>query len=234
MATVEDPFKARLTGRGGAVSLRQQASDAIRDALVAGTLVPGQVYSAPALAEMLGVSPTPVREAMIDIAREGLVEPLRNKGYRVNSFSDREMDELAELRALIEVPTMARVALEAEAADVDALRPLADSLVIAAERGELREFIALDTEFHLRALALSGNRRLVDNVKQLRGMVRLHGLKKLAEAGHLVHTAREHEQLLDLMLQRDAEAVSELMQRHLGHTRGVWAGRVEDSGTSSD
>ncbi|GAA0199332.1 GntR family transcriptional regulator [Glutamicibacter creatinolyticus] len=233
VAVMEDPFQVRLSGRGGAVSLRQQVSDAVRDALVAGTLVPGQVYSAPALAEMLGVSPTPVREAMIDIAREGLVEALRNKGYRIVGFSDRDLDELAELRALIEVPTMAQVALHARAEDLEQLRPLTTTLNSTAERGQLREFIAVDTEFHLRALALAGNRHLVDNVRQLRSRARLSGLAQLAEAGQLVNTAREHGQLLDLMIAQDAGAVAELMRRHIGHTRGVWAGRGEQTRMSA-
>ncbi|GAA1499085.1 GntR family transcriptional regulator [Paeniglutamicibacter kerguelensis] len=222
-----DPFHVRLTGRGGEISLRQQVSDALRDALVAGTLIPGKIYSAPALAEMLGVSPTPVREAMIDIAREGLVEALRNKGYLIKGFSDRDLDELAALRTLIEVPTMVQVTHQASVAELEELRPLAEVLNETARRGALREFVAADTEFHLRALALSGNRQLVNNVRRLRSMARLSGLQQLADAGELLATAREHGEMLDLMVARDAEGVAELMRRHIGHTRGVWAGQAE-------
>lgn len=227
MTDGQDPLNVRLGGRGGAVSLRQQVGDALRDALVAGTLVPGNIYSAPALAQMLGVSPTPVREAMIDIAREGLVEALRNKGYLIRGYSDRDLDELAELRALIEVPTMVKAAETATREQLEALRPLADALNETALVGALRDFVAADTEFHLRALALAGNSQLVANVRQLRSMARLSGLQQLADAGELLSTAREHHELLDLMVAKDLAGVERLMRLHIGHTRGVWAGQSE-------
>ena len=70
-------------------SLREQVAQALRGALVAGEMRPGTVYSAPALATRFGVSATPVREAMLDLAKEGLVEAVRNKGFRVVGLSDR-------------------------------------------------------------------------------------------------------------------------------------------------
>lgn len=223
----QDPFSVRLGGRGGAVSLRQQVADALRDALVVGTLIPGKIYSAPMIAEMLGVSPTPVREAMIDIVREGLVEALRNKGYLIRGFSERDLDELAELRTLIEVPTMVRVAEIASRDDIEALRPLAQALNESARSGALLDFVAADTDFHLRALELAGNRHIVSHVKQLRSMARLSGLQELADAGELFSTAKEHDELLDLMISRDLAGVQRLMRRHIGHTRGVWVGQAE-------
>src|SRR3954470_11176919 len=75
-------------------SLREQVSHALRAALIAGELRPGVVYSAPVLAAGFGVSATPVREAMLDLAKEGLVEVVRNKGFRVTELSDRDLDEL--------------------------------------------------------------------------------------------------------------------------------------------
>ncbi|MHA7222383.1 GntR family transcriptional regulator [Arthrobacter sp. RHLT1-20] len=210
---------------GNRDSLRERAIESLRDALIAGDLVPGEVYSAPALAEMLGVSATPVREAMIDLAREGLVDVLRNKGYRAVGFSDRDLDELTELRALIEVPTMGKVAELADPADVEALRPLADELNATAAAGEIREFVRIDMEFHLRLLAMAGNRHLVEEVHRLRTRSRLRGLAELAASGQLVTTANEHAQLLDLLIARDKTGVEQLMARHIGHIRGIWAGQ---------
>src|SRR5215813_5852962 len=85
-------------------NLREQVSEELRAALISGQLRPGVVYSAPTLGEMLGVSATPVREAMLDLVREGLVEVLRNKGFRVTELSDRQLDQFARVRLLLEVP----------------------------------------------------------------------------------------------------------------------------------
>jgi DNA-binding transcriptional regulator YhcF (GntR family) len=70
-------------------SLREQIADALRAALVSGQMRPGLVYSVPVLAERFGISPTPVREAMLDLAKESLVEPVRNKGFRVTELTDK-------------------------------------------------------------------------------------------------------------------------------------------------
>lgn len=91
-------------------SVRGQILDALRAALVDGELAPGQVYSAPALGARFGVSATPVREAMQQLAIEGAVEVVPNRGFRVSERGPRELAELAEVRALIEVPVMLRLA----------------------------------------------------------------------------------------------------------------------------
>ncbi|MZE53903.1 GntR family transcriptional regulator, partial [Streptomyces sp. SID5770] len=97
-------------------SVRGQVLEALRTALVGGELVPGEVYSAPALAERFGVSATPVREAMQRLAVEGAVEVVPNRGFRVTERTPRELAELAEIRALIEVPVMLRLARTVPAA----------------------------------------------------------------------------------------------------------------------
>ncbi|MEV7419855.1 GntR family transcriptional regulator, partial [Streptomyces sp. NPDC089919] len=80
-------------------SVRGQILDALRTALVDGELVPGEIYSGPALGERFGVSATPVREAMQQLAVEGAVECLPNRGFRVIERTARELAELAEVRA---------------------------------------------------------------------------------------------------------------------------------------
>ncbi|MEU3138383.1 GntR family transcriptional regulator [Nocardiopsis alba] len=208
-------------------SLRSRVTDVLRQAMVAGELEPGRIYSAPTLAERLGVSATPVREAMMELAQEGLVEPLRHRGYRVVEVGDVVLDEIIELRSLIEVPTVGRVARIATSEQVALLRPLADRLNATAAAGELQEFIATDTDFHLRLLAIAGNGRLVEEIRRLRGMSRLSALRRLYEEERLGATAQEHHDLLDLIEAREVSGAEELMRRHLGHVRGVWAGREE-------
>ena len=105
--------------------LRDQVAHQLRAALIAGELRPGSVYSAPGLAADFGVSATPVREAMLDLAREGLVEPVRNKGFRITEVSERDLDQYTEIRALIEIPIVGRVTRTADPAQLEALRPAA-------------------------------------------------------------------------------------------------------------
>ncbi|MFJ9824648.1 GntR family transcriptional regulator [Streptomyces sp. NPDC101160] len=203
--------------------LRDQVGHALRAALIAGELRPGSVYSAPGLAAELGVSATPVREAMLDLAREGLVEPVRNKGFRITEVSERELDQCTELRMLIEVPTVGRVTELASREQLEELRPLADEIVTKAREHDLIGYLEADRRFHLTLLGLAGNDRLVETVSDLRKRSRLYGLTGLDEAGKLVSSAEEHRELLELMIAGDRAAAEACMMRHLGHVRSLWA-----------
>ncbi|MFJ2946725.1 GntR family transcriptional regulator [Streptomyces sp. NPDC087226] len=204
-------------------SYRERVADALRAALIAGELRPGEVYSAPALATRFGVSATPVREAMLDLAKEGLIDTVPNKGFRVTAVSDRQLDEYTHIRALIEIPTTAGLAVTADPVALEALRPVAEEIVTAAAAGDLIAYIEADQRFHLGLLALAGNGHLVEVVRNLRQRARLYGLTALVEQGRLDASAEEHLELLDALLTRDPEAVRAVMTRHLGHVRGLWA-----------
>lgn len=220
-------------------SLRHQVAHALRAALVAGEMRPGMVYSAPALAEQFGVSATPVREAMLDLAKEGLLEAVRNKGFRVTDLSERELDEITALRVLIEVPAVAEIARRAAAADdagdpssirdqVEALRELAREIVRLAQQRDLIAYIEADRRFHLSLLEILDNRQLVELISNLRSRSRLYGLQSLAEGGGLAASAAEHEELLDHVLAGDDGQAARLMHQHINHVRGEWAGRTPE------
>ena len=205
-------------------NLREEITRTLRAAVISGELRPGVVYSAPSLAGQFGVSATPVREAMLDLANEGLVEIVRNKGFRVTELSEEDLDELSELRALIEVPTVRRIAeAGVPPAVLDELRPLAAEIETAAASGDLIAHVAADMEFHLRLLAVAGNRHLVETVRSLRARSRIYGLRSLADRDALVPSAHEHAELVDLLAAGDADGVEDLMRRHIGHVRGIWA-----------
>ncbi len=212
---------------GERINLRDTIAEALRGAIISGELRAGQVHSAAALAQRLGVSATPVREAMLTLAQEGMVEAVRNKGFRVIELSDADLDNITDLRRLIEVPTVAEIATGPRHADAATLRPAADAIVAAAARGDLTEYLRADREFHLGLLKLSGNGLLVQMTGELRSRARLYGLDAMAGSGALVASAAEHTELVDLVVKGDGDAARDLMERHIGHTRGSWAGRPE-------
>ncbi|KAF5993314.1 GntR family transcriptional regulator [Streptomyces sp. WAC00263] len=204
-------------------SYRERVADALRAALIAGELRAGEVYSAPTLAARFGVSATPVREAMLDLAKEGLVDTVPNKGFRVTAVSEKQLDEYTHIRSLIEIPTTVQLATTADPVSLEALRPAAREIVTAAAAGDLIAYVEADIRFHLGLLALAGNAHLVEVVGDLRKRSRLYGLHALVEAGRLQDSAEEHLELLDALVGRDPEAVRRVMTRHLGHVRGLWA-----------
>ncbi|GIH77057.1 GntR family transcriptional regulator [Planobispora longispora] len=221
------PDRLDLPVVGERQSLREQVAHALRAALITGEMRPGVVYSAPVLAAQFGVSATPVREAMLDLTKEGLVEAVRNKGFRVTELSERDLDELTEIRQLVEVPTVARLADASRAESFEELRPLAERIVEAAEEGDLLAYVDADIRFHVGLLALAGNGHLVEVVRDLRNRARLYGLAPLHERGALTDSAREHLDLLGLLRAGDAGGAERLMRQHIRHVRGIWASRPE-------
>lgn len=205
------------------VSLRERVSRALRAAIVSGELEPGQVYSAPALGARFGVSATPVREAMLDLVRENLVTTVPNKGYRVTTMDEADLDDVTELRMLIEPPLAARVTPDVPDEDLPQLRRMARAIVDGALAGDLVAYTEADRAFHLRLLEYAGNPRVTTLVADLRGHTRLYGLASLLETGELEESAREHDTILDAIEARDPAEVERLMRAHISQTRGRWA-----------
>lgn len=139
MAPQHRPALPVLGGRKP--SYRERVADALRAALIAGELRPGEVYSAPGLATRFGVSATPVREAMLDLVKEGLVDTVPNKGFQVTAVSEKQLDEYTHIRSLIEIPTTADLAITADPVDLEALRPLAQEIVTSAASGDLIAYV---------------------------------------------------------------------------------------------
>lgn len=220
MVSTPDPTIPVL---GRPSSYREKVVSALRAAVIAGELRPGDVYSTPGVAARFGVSVTPVREAMLALAKEGLVDAVPNKGFRVTEVSDEQLDEYTQIRALIEIPTVVGLVRTADTTSLEALRPAAREIITASVAGDLIAHVEADTRFHLGLLALAGNAHLVDVVRDLRGRSRLYGLNALAASGAILASAAEHLDLLDALLARDEESVRTIMTRHLSHVRGLWA-----------
>ncbi|MCX5339898.1 GntR family transcriptional regulator [Streptomyces atratus] len=196
-------------------SVRGQILDALRAALVDGQLVPGQVYSAPALGARFGVSATPVREAMQQLAVEGAVEVVPNRGFRVSQRGPRELAELAEVRALIEVPVMLRLARTVPPARWSALRPLAEATVAAAVVGDRASYAESDRAFHSAVLALCGNEQLVMVADELHRRSQWPlGSTPATRRADLLADAAEHTALLDALIAQDLNVVQSLVREH--------------------
>ncbi|WP_104086893.1 GntR family transcriptional regulator [Arthrobacter sp. GMC3] len=220
---MSSPELSHLTAVKKNVSLRETVTLALRAAVISGEMKPGEVYSAPTLGKRFGVSPTPVREAMLDLVKEGLVVSLPNKGFRVTEVSDDDLDEITALRLLIEPPTVRDVTALIDDAGVVRLREMAAAIVTYAGEGDLIAYTESDRQFHIAVLEYSGNKRLVALISDLRSHTRLLGLAPLVATGELREMAREHLELVDLIAAGKAVEAQELMTRHIGHVRGEWA-----------
>jgi DNA-binding GntR family transcriptional regulator len=204
-------------------SLRDQVLRAIRNGLVTGQIVPGVVYSAAALAAELGVSNSPVREAMLALVDEGLMEVVPNRGYRPVTLTAADTAEIVQLRELLEVPAVG-LAAEGDISDVHAaLEDLVGVIEQTAAAGDIAGNLDADREFHIMLAGAGGNRRLASLVASLRDQARLYNLRHLAESGELRASAGEHRPLLAAVAAGDRPLAERLMRAHLAHLTTDWS-----------
>src|SRR5207249_5005042 len=117
------------------------ARAAIRTHIVTGQLRPGVIYPVSYFASRLGVSATPVREALLDLSNLGLVELARNKGFRIPVLSEHDLDEIYQLRLLVEAPSVGQVANVFGQEDEQRCAELAAKIEECASRGDLVGFL---------------------------------------------------------------------------------------------
>ena len=215
-------------------SLRAQVADEVRAALVTGRMSPGEVYSAPQLAERFGVSVTPVREALLELVRDGLLVAVRNRGFRVVDPEPGELDAVGEVRLLLEpaaAELAARQPAERRATAVAVLREAARRVVEAAAAGDVVAHVSADRAFHAGLLELAGNPVLTETVLRLRDRSRLYGRGGQVSRRTLEHAAAEHYPLLDLIEAGNAAGAHAAMTDHVRHVRREWS-PVPDPGPS--
>jgi len=206
-------------------NLRDQALEVLKLRLISGDLAPGQIYSAASLAAELGVSNSPVREAMLTLVNQGLMEAVKNRGFRIVPLSEKERRNIYDLRLLVEIPSMARLASlkEKVAARRDEFSKIASDMVSCAKAGDIVGYLDADRRFHLGLLDILENDQLTSIVENLRDQSRQYGLKALSESGALVKSAEEHQPILDALIAGDRKLTAKLMTEHLSHLVTDWA-----------
>lgn len=195
--------------------LRDQIRDLLRAAVLSGQLRPGLVYSARALADQLGVSPTPVREAMFELVRRGLLEPRRNRGFVLCTYSAADRAQLASVLYLLERHVCV-MDTAAQSAAFDELEGHAIRTRLAAEAGDAAAFLESEERFHHRLCMLSENRALGEAVLDLRARVRLHDLTRPEPtAVELLDRSAEHFELIRLLRLGDSAAALQVLEHHI-------------------
>jgi GntR family transcriptional regulator, rspAB operon transcriptional repressor len=208
-----------------AETLARQAYAAIRSSIWSGVVSPGVFYSEVQLAGALKISRTPVREALIQLAREGLVEIVPQRGFRLRAISDKERQEAFELRELVEQYVVRRLASEVTDQGVASLRSILDRQAKALDKPE---FIDIDEEFHLAMPEMLHLERTREILLTLRGIIWLSGLDALATPFRSSEVLEEHRAVVDALAERDPEKAQAAIRRHVERTRHATAERLRE------
>ncbi len=216
-------------------SLREQALGIIRDAITAGELAEDKIYSAAGLAKQLGISLSPVREAMMALVTEGTVEAVPNRGFRLVTVTEADLEEIIAIRVLLAAPAARSLAGagsddivgRGQRADTDAtsqsttkadavtrLRSLAEATVAAAEDGDVAEFYTQDRRFHEALLEHGLGGRAAAISLRLRDQSRLY--RHQDQIGAIaVDSARELPRIVDLIEEGNSAEAADLVTSNL-------------------
>lgn len=203
---------------GGGDSYTDQVRETLIRAIADGALEAGSVYPMSLLAEQLGVSRTPVREALLQLQQRSLIRIERNQGVRILGRTTNDLRDVFQVREWLEVPAAQAAAERMTDEDQQALADCYARLREAANAGDPAEFALLDRDFHALILELSGNARVVRVVTELREFLISHGYATTWTIDALPEIARQHEPILAALTERDGPAAAAAMADHVRRT----------------
>lgn len=199
-------------------------------AIVEGRMGAGTPLSQNKLAARLGVSRTPVREALLRLQRDGLVQRLPESGFAVASITVEEVNEACDLLHLLDTYVYRRAAETLSRPDLDGLLELASSLVDSAESGDADAWREADQRYHAVVMKAAQNRFVAQCLQDTRRRVQRFWLQKPHFEGRLRTCSQDHVALAHAMLDADSQVLSQTVHAHIERLRASVLARLESAG----
>ncbi len=201
------------------VPLRHAVFDAILEMIISRDLKPGEHLGEGELAEHLGVSRQPVREAFQQLHAEGWVDLRPGQGAFVHSPTEKEVDDLLAVRTMLESQSARLAAVARNDGDIGRLWQIWDAGVRAVEAGDLEGIIGANADFHACVMSIGDNRVLAELAKLVDRRVRWHYRPVAQVRGK--HSWDEHAELIRAIAAGDADSAGRIMSDHTERTRRV-------------
>ena len=200
-------------------SLHHEVAAQLRERIFAGELTPGTFLDEVMLAEQMKISRTPLREALKVLTAEGLVRHEPRRGCFVNEVTEKDLDEIFPVIALLEGRCAYEAAQHATDADLAALEEMHQKLSRHAKAKRINEYYETNFAIHEAIIALAGNRWLAGVISDLRKIVKLARLQQLHAPGRLEQSLSEHLAVFAALKARDPEGAEAAMRTHLTRQR---------------
>ena len=205
------------------------AVDVIREAIMDGRLAPGQRLKEEELARELGISRTPVREALLILQTDGLVEATPNRGATVRAYDADGLGDLYMLRAALEGVAARLAAERVTERDLVRLRRSCDRFEAIAADGTLKELVKENLTFHDLILAIGGNDRIAQLVRGVTELPLVYKSYLWYSPNQKVVSAHAHRTIVAALEARDPERAESVMKQHVFEARDVLVSRVRAS-----
>jgi DNA-binding GntR family transcriptional regulator len=212
-------------------TLRQQIADALRDEVLAGRMQPGQEFTVKEIAEQYGVSATPVREALVDLSAQGLLDSDQHRGFKVHQFSVDDYRTMVETRSMVVYAIFGHLEQHRPCPPTPqallSVRRRAEEASRAARTGDLDILIGYDLRFWRELAALAANRYLCDFLHRLRVQAWVFAVPLLRADPDLSDWLWSgHQDIVDAVSSGDTEGVRTAIRAYNDHAL-AWADRLE-------
>ncbi|MDN5292923.1 MAG: hypothetical protein PWQ91_490 [Eubacteriales bacterium] len=195
--------------------LREIVFETLREAIISGRLKPGERLMEVQLAEEMGVSRTPVREAIRKLELEGFVVMVPRKGAYVADISLKDIADVFEVRAALEGLAAALAAERITEEELEQLERLLVQLAEKIEKNDLTGLIEIDTQFHEVLYRACRNAKLVQILGNLREQIQRFRATSLASPGRMKFALDEHKKIVEAVAERNVELARALAQEHI-------------------
>lgn len=200
-------------------TLRKRVYKYLRDKIIRGELPQGERLVENRIAKELGVSRTPVREALHNLEMEGLLEAVPRVGYIVKPISEAEVYEICEIRTAIEVLAVRWAMARDRERLIRDLRRNLETTDRRVSRGKIRAFVDLDAQFHEIIARHSGSQRLLEMALMLRKHMLRYRLESIYQEDNVRRAIEGHKAVLRAIEEGDPAAVEEALRRHIEQSR---------------
>lgn len=202
-------------------SLTEQATTQIRAGILDGSLEVGQVYSAVELGKKLGVSRTPIREALLELERRGLVRIEKNRGARILSTSIDTLIEVFQIRLMIEVPLSRRTAEFATTQELSQIEESFERFREQAQAGNTDGTLKADRDFHSTLLSGASNQKALQLLREQRDFVLSTGIGTVPKSRSALDCFHDHDDIMEALRVRDIGGVGAAVGRHISNTAQI-------------
>ncbi|HBT19844.1 MAG TPA: GntR family transcriptional regulator [Peptococcaceae bacterium] len=209
--------------------IREEVFTMLREAILNGKLKPGDRLVERELAEQLGVSRTPVREALRKLELENLVTHIPRKGVVVSEISKKDIVEILDIRACLEGLGAREAAKKATEEDIGELKGYIEKMKEEMSNNNMEEVNKLHNQFHRKILEIAGYPRLSQMVSSLGDYISRFTKMGYTIPGRLDKAMKEHTELIEAIMQRNPELAKQIAEDHIDNSKSVILKQYEET-----
>ena len=215
------------------ISYKDQVYEHLKHAIIMGDMEVGEIYSEQMIADMLNISRTPVREAIMQLKFENLIDIFSGRGFSVRPISFSDVQQIIQARTAIESTGLTVLVENADSDEaLEVLSQMEECVKLdmkeSLDAGHNYDFMQADMEFHMLSVMFTGNEFFIHIMRMMKARLEQAIVSSLKKINRPLVAIREHEEILNGLLNRDADAAVQALRKHMQVTENILSEMMSD------